>query len=231
MEEQAPEEKPPESSTGTTVEVDVDVQESSDSATPIDVDVVEAEEATGPVELDATDLKAIREKAGKAEEYWERILRMTAESENFKKRAARDRQDAIRYANERFIENLLPVLDSFNMAMAAASATGEPDVKSLKQGVEMILTQLNSVLKDAGVEELDATGKQFDPSWQEAMSQQETTETPDGQVLQQLRRGYKLKDRLLRAASVVVAKAPAPEAPPAAEAGVPETADSEETPV
>jgi molecular chaperone GrpE len=122
------------------------------------------------------------------------------------------------------------VLDSFNMAMAAANATGEPDLNSLKTGVQMILTQFNSVLKDAGVEELDATGKQFDPSWQEAMSEQETADTPDGQVLQQLRRGYKLKDRLLRAASVVVAKAPAPEAPPKPEPAE-ATSESEETAV
>ena len=173
-----------------------------------------AEEESGPVEIDAEELKALQEKAAKADEHWDRILRMTAESENFKKRAARDRQEAIRYANEGLIESLLPVLDSFNMAMSAANSTAETDLKSLKMGVEMILTQLNTVLKEAGVEELDAAGKQFDPTWQEAMSQQETTDVPEGQVIQQLRRGYKLKDRLVRAASVVVAKAPAPEAPP-----------------
>ncbi|MFT4687930.1 MAG: nucleotide exchange factor GrpE [Verrucomicrobiia bacterium] len=226
MEEQAPEDKSPESSVDGKVEVVV--EEANDTTTP--ADAAEPPEETGPVELDAAELKALCETAGKATEYWDRILRMTAEAENFKKRAARDRQEAVRYANERFTENLLPVLDSFNMAMAAANATGEPDLNSLKTGVQMILTQFNSVLKDAGVEELDATGKQFDPSWQEAMSEQETADTPDGQVLQQLRRGYKLKDRLLRAASVVVAKAPAPEAPPKPEPAE-ATSESEETAV
>lgn len=194
------------------VEAEVVNQDASEEV-EVSATVEVEEEPEGMVEIDAAELKALREKAGKAEEYWDRILRMTAESENFKKRAARDRQDAVRYANEGLVENLLPVLDSFNMAMAAANATGEQDIKSLKTGVEMILTQFNSVLKDVGVEELDATGKPFDPSWQEAMSQQETDEVEEGQVLQQLRRGYKLKDRLIRAASVVVAKAPAPTAP------------------
>jgi molecular chaperone GrpE len=73
----------------------------------------------------------------------------------------------------------------------------------------MIQQQLRGVLVDAGLEEVDASGKPFDPNWHEAVSQQETTEAPDGQVLQQLRKGYKLRDRLIRPASVVVARKPA----------------------
>jgi len=179
-----------------------------------------AEKGEASAESAVDDIEALKEKAAKADEYWDRILRMTAELENFKKRAAREREEAIRYANERFVGQLLPVLDSFNMAVAATESSTDQDLNSLKVGVKMILGQFQNVLKDMGVEELDAAGKDFDPSWQEAMSQEESAEVEEGKVLQQLRKGYKLKDRLIRPASVVVAKAPstikAPEEAPAA---------------
>ena len=169
---------------------------------------VEVELAEGSIPT-ADELAALREKAAKADEHWERVLRQTAEMDNFKKRAARDREEAVKYANERLIGQLLPVMDSFTMAIAATESAETVDVESLKIGVNMILTQFQGVLRDMGVEELDAAGKPFDPTWQEAMSQQETTEAEDGSVLQQLRKGYRLKGRLLRPASVIVAKAPA----------------------
>ena len=166
------------------------------------------------------EIAALREKAAKADEHWERVLRQTAELDNFKKRAARDREDAVKYANERLIGQLLPVMDSFTMAIAATQTAEAVDVESLKVGVNMILTQFQGVLRDMGVEELDAAGKPFDPTWQEAMSQQETAEAEEGSVLQQLRKGYRLKGRLLRPASVIVAKAPAAKAESSAEEAV-----------
>lgn len=156
------------------------------------------------------DLKALQEKAAKADEHWNRVLRMTAELDNYKKRSVREKDEAVRYANERFIGKLLPVLDSFTMAVAATESSAKQDVEMLKVGINMILTQFQGVLKDMNVEELDAAGKDFDPTWQEAMSQEETDEVEEGKVLQQLRKGYKLKDRLIRPASVIVAKKPVP---------------------
>jgi len=95
------------------------------------------------------------------------------------------------------------------MALTAAqSAQGEAG-QSLQAGVKMIFQQLRSVLADAGLEEVDASGKPFDPNLHEAVAQKETTEAPEGQVVQQLRKGYKLRERLLRPAGVVVAKQPA----------------------
>jgi molecular chaperone GrpE len=187
---------------------------SSDVPTNVVVDEAQVEEP-----LSAAEIAELREKAARADENWERALRQTAELENFKKRSAREREDAVRYANERFVGQLLPVLDSFTMAMAATESAENVDVDSLKTGVSMILTQFQGVLRDMGIEELDASGKPFDPAWQEAMSQQETTDAEDGHVLQQLRKGYRLKDRLIRPASVIVAKAPVaqPETPPASQ--------------
>jgi molecular chaperone GrpE len=132
-----------------------------------------------------------------------------ADFDNFRKRAAREKQDAIKYANESLITKLLPVLDSFEAALIAASDAKDETAEALRTGVAMVLQQLKSVLAEAGVEEVDATGQAFDPNWHEAVSQQESAETPEGHVLQQLRRGYKLRDRLLRPASVIVAKHPA----------------------
>lgn len=150
----------------------------------------------------------LKSRAAKADEHWGRLLRSTADFENFKKRAARERQDAVKFANEALIQKLLTVLDSFEMALAAAQ-TGPADGQSLQAGIAMTQQQLRNVLAEAGLEEVDAGGKAFDPNLHQAVSQQETDAVPEGHVAQQLRKGYKLRERLLRPASVVVAKKPA----------------------
>jgi molecular chaperone GrpE len=153
-----------------------------------------------------TELKA---QAATAKENWEQFIRMAADFENYRKRAAREKADAVRFANESLLQKLVPVLDNFDMAAAAASGAQGDAPQSLQEGVNMILSQLRTVLTEAGLEEIDATGKTFDPNFHEAVAQQETTDVPEGQVVQQLRKGYKLRDRLLRPATVIVAKQPA----------------------
>ena len=123
------------------------------------------------------------------------------------KRAAREKQEAIKFANEALLRKLIPVLDHFDMALSAAQSAHA--VQSLQSGIQMVYQQLKGALLESGLEELDATGKPFDPNLHEAVSQKETAEAPEGQVVQQLRKGYKLRDRLLRPAAVIVAKAPA----------------------
>jgi molecular chaperone GrpE len=162
-----------------------------------------------PATVTPEQLTELKERAAKADEHWDRLLRTTADFDNFKKRAARDKQDAIKFANESLLQKLLPVLDSLDMALAAAQSAQADAAQSLQAGVSMISQQFKGVLADAGLEEVDATGKPFDPNLHEAVSQRETAEAPEGQVIQQLRKGYKLRDRLLRPASVVVAKPPA----------------------
>ena len=161
-----------------------------------------------PGSVTPEQFEELKQRAAKADEHWERLLRTTADLDNFKKRAAREKQDAIKFANEGLLQKLLPILDNFDMALSAAQNTQADAVKSLQTGINMIHQQLRSALADAGVEEVDATGKPFDPNLHEAVSQQETTEVPEGHVLQQLRRGFKFRDRLLRPATVVVAKKP-----------------------
>ena len=154
------------------------------------------------------ELKQLHADAAKAAEYYERLLRQVAETDNLRKRLAKEKQDAIRYANESLIEQLLPTMDSFDMAMMAVNAAGETSIDSLKTGIEMVHTQLKRTLEEVGLTEVDAAGQEFDPALHEAMSKKETDEAEEGRILEQIRKGYKLKDRLVRPASVVVATAP-----------------------
>jgi len=161
-----------------------------------------------PEPLSPELLEDLKTRAAKADEHWERLLRTTADLENYKKRALRDREEAVKFANESLIKKLVPVLDNFDMALAAGQNQAA-SAQSLQAGVAMIYQQLRSALLESGVEEVDASGKAFDPNLHEAVSQQESSEVPEGRVLQQLRKGYKLRDRLLRPATVIVARKPA----------------------
>jgi molecular chaperone GrpE len=173
-------------------------------------DSSESELETGAETLSDTEWTDIKTKAAKADENWEKFVRATADLENYKKRALRERQDAIRYANESLIEKLLPIVDNFEAALTAANApqSGGGNIESLRTGINMIYTQLKNFLADAGVEEIDAMNKPFDPNLHEAVSQQPSAEMPEGQVLQQMRKGYRFRDRLVRPSMVVVAKKP-----------------------
>ncbi len=167
-------------------------------------------EADGPIEVSPEEIAELRAQADKAAENWDKYVRLNADFDNFKKRAARERQEAIRYANEGLLEKLIPIIDNFEMALLAVNSAqaqqGGGTTDALKQGVNMIASQLKSALNEAGLEEIDATGQTFNPNLHEAVSQQESKDVPEGQVLQQLRKGYKLRDRLIRPATVIVAK-------------------------
>lgn len=138
---------------------------------------------------------------------WKEIsLRTAAEMENLRKRTAREREDAIRYANQRLFEELIPVIDNFEMGMMAAAQ----DTKSMIYiGMDMVRRQLNDFLGSQGVEEIPTTG-QFDPNLHDAVAQEECAAGEEGRILRVTRRGFRLRDRLIRPASVVVSKLPTP---------------------
>lgn len=161
-----------------------------------------------PATVTPEQLEELKQRAAKTDEHWERLVRTTADFDNFKKRATREKQEAIKFANEGLLEKLMPVLDNFDMALAATQNAQTEAAQSLQTGVNMIYQQLKGVLREAGLEEVDATGAAFDPNLHEAVAQREVPEVPEGQVVQQLRKGYKLRERLLRPASVIVAKQP-----------------------
>jgi len=145
-------------------------------------------------------------KEQEAKNNYDRYVRQVAEAENFKKRNARERDDAIRFANEALLKELLPIID--NLERAIAHAAGSNDGSSLVAGVEMILKGFLDVLNKFGVCQISAVGQPFDPAKHEAMAQVETIEHQPNVVMNELHRGYMFRDRLLRPTLVSVSKAP-----------------------
>jgi len=133
-------------------------------------------------------------------------LRARADLDNFRKRALREKEEAIRYANNGLLERLLPVIDNFELGIDAAKSAA--DTASILQGMSMVQKQLQDFLKNNGLEEVQAEGEAFDPNKHDAVAQEFSNDVPEGQVVRQVRKGYKIKDRLIRASSVVVSKGP-----------------------
>src|SRR5208282_5540486 len=128
-----------------------------------------AENPAAAPELAPEQLADLQQRAAKADDHWDRLLRVTADFENFKKRAARERVEAAQFANAALLQKLLPILDNFEMALAAAKSAQGSSLDSLQAGITMIQQQLKGVLSESGLEELDATGKAFDPAVHEAI--------------------------------------------------------------
>ena len=149
----------------------------------------------------------IAELQAKADENWDRYLRATAEADNVRKRAARDVENARKYALENFGRDLLAVKDSLEMGIQAAD---NADVDALLAGKEATLKLLATTLERFGIEELDPEGEPFDPEQHEAVTMQPSEDLEPGSVMKVIQKGYSLNGRLLRPAMVVVAAEPAP---------------------
>ena len=130
-------------------------------------------------------------------------LRSQADFENYKKRSAREKDDAIKYANRSLLERLLPIVDNFELGLAAARG-GEGKTSPIFAGMSLVLKQLNDFLVDNGLQAIDAVGQKFDPNLHEAIAHEPSEKLPESSIIRQTRRGYRYKDRLLRPASVVV---------------------------
>ena len=157
-------------------------------------------------EAGSDDLEAAR---AKADENWDRYLRAAAELENVRKRAARDVEKARKFALEGFGRELLGVVDSFEMGLAAAD---NADAKALLEGSEATLKQLLTALERFGIEVVDPVGQPFDPELHEAISMQPSADMEPNSVLTAVQKGYTLNGRLLRPARVVVSTEAAPDA-------------------
>lgn len=183
-----------------------DNKKTADDATRDDPGVgTEPAENAETIGNETEDLR--RELAAKeleAKNHYDRFLRQVAELENFKKRSAREREEVARYANETLIKDLLSVVD--NLERAVAHASGGGNGKPIVEGVEMVLKGLLDVLAKHGVTQISAIGQPFDPSMHEAMAQVESDDHQPNSVVEELHKGYTLRDRLLRPALVSVAK-------------------------
>jgi molecular chaperone GrpE len=151
---------------------------------------------------------ALEAKTREAEEHRDRYLRAAAEFDNARKRAAREREEYTRYANESLLRELLPVLDNFERALQAAR--GEPAAAAVTAGVELTQRELLRVLEKFGVTSFVSVGQRFDPERHEAIARVPAQGQPEGTVVDETARGYLINGRVLRPAMVTVASSPDP---------------------
>lgn len=147
----------------------------------------------------------LKERTAEVDSLNDRLLRLHAEFENYKKRASRERSELARFANEGLILELLPVVDSLEHAVATTRIGG--DVQGLAEGVDIILRLFQATLEKAGVKPIEALGHEFDPNFHQAVAQAEATDGRDNIAVEEVRKGYLLEGRLLRPAMVKVSKA------------------------
>lgn len=181
--------------------------------TPVEVEPDPIQTLQAALEkAEAEKLKAEAEK----KENWDKFLRASADLENYRRRTKRDLDDARADAKTRVLKEMLPVVDNLERALQhAEEAVQAAELAAMVDGIRLVLRQFTAAFERVDVTAVEAMGKPFDPNLHEAISQQETDAQPPGTVVSVLQRGYKLGDRLLRPALVVVAKAPsAPPAPP-----------------
>jgi len=162
----------------------------------------------GPGAAAVDDVQALR---AERDDYYDRLLRTTADFDNYRKRIERERREVSEAASADLIRDLLPVVDDLERALSA-SAPAEKEheadkAASLRRGVELIHRQLLEALRKRGAEPFETVGQLFDPAWHEAISYEAGSNRPEGEILGEVRRGYRLGQRLLRPAQVRVAKA------------------------
>lgn len=151
----------------------------------------------------------VKQAEAKASENYDRLLRATAEFDNYKKRSAREFQESKKYANEAFIKQLLPVIDNLERAMESTGGSGDEAGQGVIEGVKMTLTEIFKVFDKFHLKPLESEGKPFDPNFHQAVIQEETNVVPENTVVKEMLKGYLLHDRLIRPAMVVVSKAAA----------------------
>ncbi|MBE0575602.1 MAG: nucleotide exchange factor GrpE [Desulfuromonadales bacterium] len=162
------------------------------------------EEALDPVTKIKNEMEAARAEASKN---WDLYLRERADLENARKRHQREKEDALRYANDRLLKEMVPVLDNLERAVAHAEQAGDNN-QGLLEGVNMTISQFRKALEDFGVKPINAIGADFDPNLHQAMGHIESAEQAPNTVVTEFQKGYLLHDRLLRPSLVMVAKSP-----------------------
>ena len=166
----------------------------------------QAKQPSPPAAGDADSEDAMSGLQADLDRFRDLALRSQADFENYKKRAAREKEDAVKYANSSLLQRLVSILDNFELGLAAAKT--ESERSPIYSGMVLVQKQLNDLLEENGLQAIEAEGKKFDPNLHEAIAH-EPSETPEETVIRQARRGYRFKDRLLRPARVVVSSGPA----------------------
>lgn len=156
------------------------------------------------ITMPKAEYDALKAKCGEADVYYDKFLRAHAEFENAKKRMEKDKLDFIRFANEGFLLEFLPIVD--NLEIAEAHIKEAKDFKAVREGVDMIQLQIQDFLKNVGIERVKTVGEKFDPHMHEAIGTEESKDKEDGLIVAELKPGYKLNGKLLRPASVKIVK-------------------------
>ncbi|NNF96309.1 MAG: nucleotide exchange factor GrpE [Halobacteria archaeon] len=147
----------------------------------------------------------LAEAEAKAKEHWDQLLRVKAEQENLRRRHEREVQNAHKYALERFVQDLLPVIDSLEMGAEAAAGEGAT-LEKVREGTELTLKMLLSTIDKFGIQAVHPEGEAFNPDYHQAMSMLESPEHAANTVMNVMQKGYTLNERLIRPAMVVVSK-------------------------
>lgn len=181
-----------------------------DEAEAAQEDAAEGSEEEAPEEA-ASEAAAMQEEiealkgqveklTGDLQEKKDRLLRLQADFDNFRRRSAKEREEISAVVMQNFCKDMLPLLDNFERAMAAETK----DVEAFQKGVEMIFTQFQEVLKKNGLEQIEAVGQKFDPNFHQAVMRVEDPEREDDTVAQELQKGYMVKGRVIRPSMVQV---------------------------
>jgi len=189
------------------IQDDIAEAESSDTeSVDIGDDIVSAEENSGDDLIKDLEIR-LESAEQKAKDHYDRLLRVSAEFENYKKRTTREAESFRKFANESLMKELLPVAD--NLERAVASFVSEENIAGIAEGVKMTLKEIYKIFERCCVTPVESVGKPFDPAFHEAVSQEISEEYPENTVVREFHKGYMLHDRLLRPAMVVVSKAKA----------------------
>ena len=161
-----------------------------------------------PIELDPIKIleKNLQQSKEDLEEQKDSFVRLQAETDNFRKRLSREKEEFAQYANERLFKELIPIFDNLKRAIEDPSN----DTKSLKEGLEMILKQFSSFLEKEKVEPIKAVGEKFDPTVHEALTSEESDEHDENIIISEFVKGYTINNRVLRPSQVIISKKPSP---------------------
>ena len=198
------------------MEQEKDIPETADETLAEEQSTAEAEETTesevseaaaAEQEIEPEKLHLLLEDArAKADEHWELVIRTRAESENLKKRHARELENAHKYAIDKFVNELLPVRDSMELGLSAGTGEGA-DLEKIIEGTELTLKLLTDVMNKFGIAEINPVGEPFDPEFHQAMAMQPSSDVEPNTVITVIQKGYTLNDRLVRPAMVMVSQA------------------------
>jgi len=210
------------------VVVDESIENETEVESEVSTDENGSEEENDLAELDPVKIleKDLLDAKNELTEQKDKFVRLQAETDNFRKRLSREKEEFSQYANERLFKELLPIFDNFERAL------GDPsnDIKSLKEGLEMILKQFSSFLEKERVEPIEAIGEKFDPMIHEVLTSEESSELEENTIISQFVKGYTINNRVIRPSQVVISKKPSLESEEVLTEESEECPDKEESP-